>query len=591
MDRDDAVKELQYRLGTSPREGTDIVDVGLTLDDPVLAQRVTNAVVERFRSFSAGQEQEEAGRRRVFLEGQLAAADSALRVAQLALTDFRTREQVFSSRDRYLGQQGELMGVRSQIAQLEGEQRTYQSLLASLRPGANNSGEIQTVLAVPGVLSSPVIGGLFSQLSGFQTQRDTMTVGRWARAATDPDVQRIDSLISVTQQRLRSALQSQLRAMDVTLAGLRQQEVRAAGALQGAPQTEAEEVRLVAEAASMGEVVAGLREKYQQAKVEEAVQVGKVAVVDPALPGERQATTRIATMMMGLIFGLALGGGLALVLESSNTALRRRDGLEDLLQVPELAVVPRGAHGSRYASLPIPVSNGNGRANSGITDRALGTLLEPQSPFADAFRGLYQGVAFSQSVQHLRTLMVTSTTPGEGKSTIAANLAVAAAQAGKRVLLVDADFRRATQHRVFGVPQNPGLTHHLLALNTLDEVIRETRVPGLFVLPAGILPPNPPELLGGDALRDVLHRLGQQFDLVVVDTAPLASTGDALALARSTDGVILAVRVGHTDREAARGSVRTLSIAGARVLGAVVSDPGASWRNGRSAGTLAAVEV
>jgi capsular exopolysaccharide family len=182
---------------------------------------------------------------------------------------------------------------------------------------------------------------------------------------------------------------------------------------------------------------------------------------------------------------------------------------------------------------------------------------------------------FSQAVQTLRTIVITSPSPGEGKTTTASNLAVSFAQQGMRVLLADCDLRRAKIHSLFGVPRSPGLTELLVGQETQETVIRDTSVTGLYLLTSGNLPPNPAELLGGAAMRKTLESLSEAFDLIVIDTPPLLAASDASILATIADGALLVVKAGSTETEAGQQALQQLSAVGARVVGAVLNDPDA----------------
>jgi capsular exopolysaccharide synthesis family protein len=182
---------------------------------------------------------------------------------------------------------------------------------------------------------------------------------------------------------------------------------------------------------------------------------------------------------------------------------------------------------------------------------------------------------FSQAVQSMQTLVVTSASPSEGKTTTASNLAVAFAQQGMRVLLLDCDLRRARLHRIFGVSREPGLTEFVLGFSDEEAVTRATSVPGLYVIPSGKLPPNPAELLGGESMRRALTALTEGYDLIIVDTPPLLAAADAAILATLSDGVLLVLRAGSTENAAAQQSMQQLGAVGARVIGAVLNDPDA----------------
>jgi capsular exopolysaccharide synthesis family protein len=222
----------------------------------------------------------------------------------------------------------------------------------------------------------------------------------------------------------------------------------------------------------------------------------------------------------------------------------------------------------------LPRRTGNGKA-SNLKREEIVTLADVRSPSAEAFRTLRTNLIFSQSVQALRTIVVTSASPGEGKTTTAANLAVSFAQHGMRVLLIDCDLRRARLHKVFSIGREPGITEMVLGREDPDAVTRETDTPGLYVIPSGVLPPNPSELVGGERMRKCLAQLSEAFDLIILDTPPLLAASDGAILSTLSDGVVLVLRAGATESEAAQQAIQQLNSVGARVVGAVLNDPDA----------------
>ena len=203
------------------------------------------------------------------------------------------------------------------------------------------------------------------------------------------------------------------------------------------------------------------------------------------------------------------------------------------------------------------------------------TSSDTRSGGAEAYRTLRTNLLFSAAVRSLRCLVITSAGPKEGKSTTAANLAVAFALQGQRVVLIDCDLRRPRIHNLFEMTQNPGLTNVLLGNSTLEDAMRSTRVPGLSVITSGSLPPNPVELLGSQQMRGLLERI--ESDLVVLDTPPMLVASDAAVLARAADGVLMVVRAGRTQRGALQESAQQLAAIGARLVGTVLNDPDAEF--------------
>jgi protein-tyrosine kinase len=195
----------------------------------------------------------------------------------------------------------------------------------------------------------------------------------------------------------------------------------------------------------------------------------------------------------------------------------------------------------------------------------------PKSAPAEAYRTLRTNIQFAGLDRPCRTIVITSATPTEGKTTTAANFGVVCAQAGSRVCLVDADLRKPSLHRVFGVDNKRGLTTALLEGKSLADVAAPTRVPGLSVVVSGPLPPSHAELSASHRMRDLLEAGACDFDLILCDTPPVLSVSDAVALAAQCDGVILVVRVGGVSTAAVRRTAEQIDAVKGRILGVLLN--------------------
>jgi capsular exopolysaccharide synthesis family protein len=304
-----------------------------------------------------------------------------------------------------------------------------------------------------------------------------------------------------------------------------------------------------------------------------------VQVVDlAAAAGAPVGTRRSLKLMLGLMLGLMMGTGAAFLKEHLNTAIRA-DEIESVLGIPSLVLIPQFAkRGARRWGARRGANPASGQEGEEL--RELVALTAPHSAGAEAFRTLRTNLLFSQAERSLRSLVVTSTSPAEGKTTVSANLGLAFAQQGLRVLLVDGDLRRPRLHEPFQLSREPGLTDLAMGYRTREEVIRPAAgVEGLFLLPAGTLPPNPSEFVGSPRMRAVLSDLGESFDLLLVDTPPVQAAADAAILASMADGVMLVLRAGKTGRNAAQFAVREVARLGGRLLGVVVNDPDAQMQH------------
>lgn len=208
-----------------------------------------------------------------------------------------------------------------------------------------------------------------------------------------------------------------------------------------------------------------------------------------------------------------------------------------------------------------------------LTPPDLITLTQPRSAAAEAYRTLRTSLEFSSLDRPLRSLVVTSSSPDEGKSTTVANLAVALAQAGRRTVVVDADLRRPSLHSLFGLPNTAGLTSMMLdEAATAQPPYQAGPVAGLRALTSGPLPPNPAELLASRRFDEILARLIQDADIVLFDAPPLMAVSDAAVLAARVDGVILVVQAEKTKREAVQRAKKMLERVNAHLVGAVLTE-------------------
>lgn len=200
------------------------------------------------------------------------------------------------------------------------------------------------------------------------------------------------------------------------------------------------------------------------------------------------------------------------------------------------------------------------------------TLINPKSPISEAYRTLRTNISFAAVDEKLQVIMVTSAGQGEGKSTTSANLAVVQAESDKRVLLIDADLRKPTVHRIFHISNRWGLTSLLSGQTTLQDVITDTGVTNLHVIPSGIIPPNPSEMLASNKMKQLLEQLREAYDVIIIDTPPSLAVTDAQIMATRSDGVIMVVEAGSVKREMAMKAKANLEHVQARILGVVLNN-------------------
>lgn len=270
-------------------------------------------------------------------------------------------------------------------------------------------------------------------------------------------------------------------------------------------------------------------------------------VITPAGAAEQVRPKKLNNLLFSVVIGLLLGFCFALLQEFIDDRINSPDEARRLLGTPVLGYVP------------LIETEGTRLLNQA---KGHGYLLE-------SYRVMRSNVQFANVDTALQTIQVTSTTPGEGKSLTAANLAVAMALDGKRVILVDCDLRRPTVHSKFGVDQRPGLTNVLVGHSTLEDALQSTSVTGLSLLTSGPLPPNPAELLNSRAMTQLLESLKETADTVILDSPPCLAAADAQVLSAKVDGVLFVIQFGDVKKSAVRHAVDMLRQAHAQILGVV----------------------
>jgi non-specific protein-tyrosine kinase len=320
----------------------------------------------------------------------------------------------------------------------------------------------------------------------------------------------------------------------------------------GAASLTSERSQLEAALADYRQAYTFLLQSYEQVRLAEAQSTANIIQAEPAVSPERPIRPRtLVNTLLAAIVGFLAAAGLVLLIEAMDDTLKGPDQVANELNLPVLGLISR----------------------HNIEDGKPVTLAEPRSQVAEAFRSLRTNIQFASVDNPLRTLLVTSPTPAEGKSTVAVNLGVVIAQGGKHVAILDADLRRPRVHTLLGLANRSGMSDLFVReRGQLDGALQKTETSNLSVLTSGDLPPNPAELLGSEKMTEIVRMVQEQVEVIIIDSPPMIAVTDSAVLAPRVDGVLLVLKPGVTQMAAARQTIEQLRRLGANLLGAVLNE-------------------
>ena len=333
----------------------------------------------------------------------------------------------------------------------------------------------------------------------------------------------------------------------------------------GEAQTADEAVRLGQlqnELAQTKNSYANILRSYEELRLTEVQSVDSIVVVEKArIPSGSIRPRVLVNTLLAAIVGAMLALGIVFLVEYMDDRIKTPQDLHNIINSPILGTIAR-----------LPQQGRRRKQDANSRQTSLITSLEPRHPITEAYRSLRTNLQFSSVDETLRSLLVTSATPGEGKTTTAANLAVVLAQAGRSVILIDADIRKPQQHKIFDLPKSPGSTEAMVSNNTpVGFFLRETQVPNLRLLTSGKDAPNPAELLGSNRMKQLLQTLQEECDFLIVDAPPLLAVTDAQVLANDVQGVLLVVNTEKTPRAMVARGAEAILRANGRILGVVLN--------------------
>lgn len=538
---------LRSGIVTQVVEGSRLINISYTCQDSKACARVANAIAEAFIDDEMRRRMDSTRKIFTYLRGEQQRFEKNVRDSERDLLKFHDRlDALVIGVDEKAKVQDALgktiESLTSALAEMRVErvkrEATYQELKRRLDAG-------EDLAATPIISGDPAILELRKVLMGLKQD-----LAR-AQAQFGPKYPTIEALqvtirdtesdIADTAKMLLTKIENSYKVAIVEEEKLREELNKAKKEVQEANRSIVEYNMLLRVAQTNKDLFDVILKKATETSLGGDVQMVNIHIVNPAKPDlSRIASHRMRNVVLSLIFGLAMGVGLAFFIDYMDNSIRSPQEVESYLRTQLLGIIESMEDSSKQEGVPLP------------------TLSHPKSLVSEHFRSLRTNLLFSPILAESRNLIVTSTIPQEGKTTIASNLAIVMAQSGRRVLLIDADMRRPSLHRIFQLSRSKGLSTVLIGENTVDEVVETTTIPGLHVITSGPIPPNQTELLDSASFRRFVQDIRDQFDIIIFDTPPM-SVVDPVIVGRICGGVCLLVtRAGKTPRAHVKRVLREL---------------------------------
>ena len=589
----DAFMIFRGALTIVPVRETDLINIRVKAPTSFEAAFLANSVAEAYQHLDRDFTQGEISQVVQFLDSQLTRKDKELKGSEETLKGFLEQQKIASLSDEatQIVEQGAAFESLYREALIDAQVKRKR--LDYLKDQLGKSKE--TLEREIARVSSPLILQLRKEMAGIE--RTIAVYLSQGVGENDPQVRREHQMLDAIKKKLTEEtrklivnglpandplaqaqemvvkileIETDLVAISGRAEGLRKVVDSYTEKLEALPDKNVQLARLERNRKVDENLYMMMREKYEESRITQAGQIGKVRILDKAVPPRSQISPKKKlNLLLGFLIGLGLGIGIAFFREYIDTSVRRIEDLESI-GLPVLGAIPKIETLEKNGHL---LEKTNGKLK-GLRDEQLKlvTHFKPKSPVSEAYRSLRTNLQFSGAGEKLRCFLVTSSVPGEGKSTTAANLAIAISLQGTRTILIDGDLRRPTLHRLFDLEKNKGLSNVLIGKVSLNEAIQSTSIKNLDVLTSGILPPNPAEMLGSDYMKEIIEELKSRYEVCLFDSPPLIAVTDAAVLAKEVDGVLLVVKSGHTNRGALARGVELLDNVNARKLGGLLND-------------------
>ncbi len=570
-----AAEALRARLKVQPVQDSRLALVKYTDANPDRARLILNALVDTYVDQNLDSTLDATAKTSEWLDTQMVKLKTELEAQEIELHDFKKRNNLLSVSydDQTNMLRAEIQQLNENLTALKAKRESVAARLAVLQ---QINPDDPSNIPQSELLGSERLTGLRADFLKSKQERARL-IGL-GRGENHPDVQSLDAALGAARTALLGELQNVKNGVGADLAAVNR-ELAGINGLYESAKTEALELnlnelrysRLRRSKDSTEKLFGVVLERSSESGLSKAMPFNNVRVLDrPLRPEAPISPNKTANLGFGLALGLLLGLFGALGRELFDRTFRGVEDAEQELGIALLGSLPNVL--DTRGTYPYYSQDRAGSISAQpVSAPELVVHSHPKSAVAEAARAVRTNLMFMSPDQPYKTVLVTSAGPSDGKTTVASCIAIAMAQAGQRVCLVDCDLRRPRIHAVFGMSSERGLTSALMEPEMLDQTLRETNIANLSVLSAGPVPPNPADLMHSEAFAKLLSSLQQRFDRVVIDSPPAGLVTDAVIISTKVDATLLVIRVLQTKRDAARRALRALRDVGANCPGFVLN--------------------
>jgi len=574
--KNSVIRTLSEMITVSPVSDTNIVKISVQSEDQQLASEIANNLVLVYNDLLKSLSQNAYTARRRFIEEQIPIAEKDLNIAQDNLRKFKEENSIFLLDE-------EAKAILQFLVSYDQQINTYQVQLqeANVRIQTLNSmleNMDQEIISSETISINPVVSNLRNQIVNIQVQLAGL---EGTRSSNDPDVLRLKEELNQAQEMLRNEITtivtSQVKTSNPQYTSIYSQLIQEEAkrqVLQGTIQSittirnnyqnqlnqlPALEQRLMdfeREVKVKENLYVLLLEKLEEAKIAEAGVIGTANIIDSAYVSPNPVKpNKTLTAAIGGVLGIFLGILVIFLVEYMDKKIKDEKELKSVVKdKPILGRIPHF------------------RIEKGLMNELI-VLRDPVSPISEAYKMLTTNINFSDTKEP-NVISFSSSGPAEGKTTTATNVAISYAQSGKKTLLMDGDMRRPRVEKILGIKTKVGLVNHLLRHMPIEQVIQKPieELENFSVLPVGVLPPNPTTILTSNEFKDLLDRLKEYYEKIVIDLPPIMVAPDAVIASRYADGLVLVTRYGQTTRPALKLAYENILTSGANIIGTVIND-------------------